>query len=233
MYWFLKSKMFHFYIYWKRRNFIFLQFLLMLKVFFFPLFLLFFCSLSWTQVPIGSLLKNPSNSLKNANGRTSSIMEEMRQNGLIIVFSCNTCPFVVGSKHFPGWENQYNDLFDISMKNNIGFVLINSNEAKRDGDDSFEKMKVHAKENEYKMSYLLDEKSSLANELMAKTTPHVYFYNAKFELIYSGSIDNIWDGKRKKENYYLKDAINNHVNLKKIKPANTPPKGCSIKREKP
>jgi len=205
----------------------------MLKVFFYTLFSLFIYSFSWSQTPIGSLLKNPKTTFKNANGPSTSLVQEMKKNGLIIVFSCNTCPFVVGSKHFPGWEKQYNDLFDTSLKNDIGFVLMNSNEAKRQGDDAFEKMESHAKENNYKMGYLLDENSILANKLLAKTTPHVFFYNARFELVYSGSIDNIWDGKRKKEHHYLKDAINSHLNSKKIKPASTPPKGCSIKRVKP
>lgn len=205
----------------------------MLNVFFYSFFLLFFCTFSWSQVPLGSLLKSPNTVFKNANGPNSSLMQESKQNGLIVVFSCNTCPFVVGSNHFPGWEKQYNDLFNTAIKNKIGFVLINSNEAKRQGDDAFEKMESHAKENNYKMGYFLDENSSLANDLLAKTTPHVFFYNAKFELIYTGSIDNIWDGKRKKERYYLKDAINSHVNSKKIKPASTPPKGCSIKRSTP
>lgn len=229
----MDSKKPHFYIYWKRCNFNALQLFLMLKVFFYTLFSLFVFTFSWSQAPIGSLLKNPKTTYKNANGPSASLIQEMKQNGLIIVFSCNTCPFVVGSKHFPGWENQYNDLFDTSMKNNIGFVLMNSNEAKRQGDDAFEKMESHAKDNNYKMSYLLDAGSSLANELLAKTTPHVFFYNAQFKLVYSGSIDNIWDGKRKRESYYLKDAINSHLNSKKIKPASTPPKGCSIKRVKP
>ena len=205
----------------------------MLKVFFYTLFSLFIYSFSWSQTPIGSLLKNPKTTFKNANGPSTSLVQEMKKNGLIIVFSCNTCPFVVGSKHFPGWEKQYNDLFDTSLKNDIGFVLMNSNEAKRQGDDAFEKMESHAKENNYKMGYLLDENSILANELLAKTTPHVFCYNARWELVSSGSIDNIWDGKRKKEHHYLKDAINSHLNSKKIKPASTPPKGCSIKRVKP
>ena len=206
----------------------------MLKVLFYTFFSLFVFSFSWSQTPIGSLLKAPKTTLKNANGPSTSLIQEARQNGLIIVFSCNTCPFVVGSKHFPGWEQQYNDLFNTSLKNNIGFVLVNSNEAKREGDDSFANMKLHAEEEKYnKIPYLLDKSSVLANELLAKTTPHVFFYNAKLELIYSGSIDNIWDGKRKKDSSYLRDAINKHVNQKKIKPASTPPKGCSIKRVKP
>ncbi len=205
----------------------------MLKIIFYTFFSFFVFSFSWSQTPIGSLLKTPKTILKNATGPSTSLIQEMRQNGLVVVFSCNTCPFVVGSKHFPGWEQQYNDLFDTSLKNNVGFVLVNSNEAKREGDDSFEKMKLHAEEEKYKMAYLLDDGSALANELLAKTTPHVFFYNASFELIYSGSIDNIWDGKRKKDKSYLKDAISNHVNQKKIKPDTSAPRGCSIKRIKP
>ena len=206
---------------------------LMYKVFFYPLFVLLIFNCSWAQSPLGSVLKAPKKLYKNANGPNTSLIQEVKKNGLIVVFSCNTCPFVVGSKHFPGWEKQYNELYDTSMKNKIGFLLVNSNEAKRGGDDAFDKMETHAKKNKYKMAYLLDENSSLANELLAKTTPHVFFYNAQLELIYSGSIDNIWDGKRKKEQYYLKDAIRSHVSSKKIKPSATPPKGCSIKRVKP
>ena len=206
---------------------------LMYKVFFFPFFVLLIFNCLWAQTPLGSVLKAPKKLYKNANGPNTSLIQEVKKNGLIIVFSCNTCPFVVGSKHFPGWEKQYNELYDASMKNKIGFLLVNSNEAKRGGDDAFDKMETHAKKNKYKMAYLLDENSSLANELLAKTTPHVFFYNAQLELIYSGSIDNIWDGKRKKEQYYLKDAIRSHVSSKKIKPSATPPKGCSIKRVKP
>ena len=229
----MESKTPCFYNLRKRRTFNASQICLMFKVFFYPLFVLLILNCSWAQTPLGSLLKDPKKLYKNANGPNTSLIQEVKKNGLIVVFSCNSCPFVVGSKHFPGWEKQYNELYDTSMKNKIGFLLVNSNEAKRGGDDAFDKMETHAKKNKYKMAYLLDDNSSLANELLAKTTPHVFFYNAQLELIYSGSIDNIWDGKRKKEQYYLKDAIRSHVSSKKIKPNATPPKGCSIKRVKP
>jgi hypothetical protein len=82
------------------------------------------------------------------------------------------------------------------------------------------------------MPYLLDKNSELANRLEAKTTPHIYFFDGAFKLIYTGSIDNIWDGKRKKDIPFLKRAIESHVNEKKIKTNKTPAKGCSIKRTK-
>lgn len=204
----------------------------MTKTLLLPLFSLFFLSFSWAQAPIGSSLDQPSKEYKNANGTSASIAQEMNKNGLILVFSCNTCPFVVGSANFPGWEKQYNDLYDLASNSDIGFVLMNSNEAKRTGDDSFEMMKKRAADATYKMSYFLDSNSALANTLKAKTTPHVFFYDNEYTLIYSGSIDNIWDGKRKKEIPFLKNAIENHLKTKKIKPNTTAPKGCGIKRQK-
>ena len=196
-------------------------------------FCLFFSSvLSFGQIPVNNIIKPGIETMKNANGDPSNIRLESKENGVIVVFSCNTCPFVVGSSYFPGWENQYNALHDKAQINDIGFVLINSNEAKRDGVDSFEEMKKHAQKNNYSMSYLLDENSELANFLKAKTTPHVFFFDGSFRLIYTGSIDNIWDGKRKKDISFLKKTINAHVSGKKIKPKQTSPKGCSIKRIK-
>lgn len=195
-------------------------------------FLLFSLSMANSQIPVGTIIKPGVGLMKNANGEPSNIKNENKNNGVIVVFSCNTCPFVVGSSHFPGWENQYNNLFSIANDNEIGFVLINSNEAKRKGDDSYDKMIDRVKDQKYSMSYLLDEKSTLANSLRAKTTPHVFFFDGSFRLIYSGSIDNLWDGKRKKDVPFLKNAITSHLKNKKIKPKDTPPKGCSIKRAK-
>ena len=68
---------------------------------------------------------------------SSSLKDIKKENGLIVIFSCNTCPFVVGTEDFPGWENQYNPLYNMALKANIGFVLVNSNQGKRAGVDSF------------------------------------------------------------------------------------------------
>ena len=203
-----------------------------MKTTFSLLIYLFSFGFTFSQVPTGSILNLGISAIENANGNPTSLKQEAKVNGLIIVFSCNTCPFVVGSPNFPGWEEQYEGLKDLAEQNEIGFVLINSNEAKRNGADSFEEMKKHAKSQNYSMPYLLDKNSEVANLLKAKTTPHIYFFDGASKLIYTGSIDNIWDGKRKKDVSYLKNAIDKHVNQKKIKPNETPAKGCSIKRIK-
>lgn len=164
-----------------------------------------------------------------------ALKDYKKEKGLIVIFSCNTCPFVVGTPDFPGWERQYNDLYNKATKSDIGFVLVNSNEKNRqlgisEGVDSQNEMKKHADEKGYQMPYLLDEKSTLANAFEAKTTPHVFFFNDDLILVYSGSIDNIWDNKRTEEIPYLQNAMNALIEGKKIKPSSTPPKGCSIKR---
>ena len=159
-----------------------------------------------------------------------SLKDIKKENGLIVIFSCNTCPFVVGTEDFPGWENQYNPLYNMALKANIGFVLVNSNEGKRAGVDSFEEMKSHAKKMSYQMPYLMDENSELANAMEAKSTPHVFFFDKNNKLIYAGSIDNIWDNKRKKDEQYLSMAIQSVLNGKKVKPNFPAAKGCSIKR---
>jgi hypothetical protein len=168
--------------------------------------------------------------LFSANTENTSLIKQLKMNGLIVIFSCNTCPFVVGSENFPGWELQYNDLYAQATKNSIGLLILNSNEGKRTGDDSFIEMKNHAEKKAYNMPYLMDENSVLANAFGAKTTPHVYFFNEKLSLIYMGSIDNIWDKNRTQTIPYLMNAMLAKSQGNRIKIKHTTPKGCSIKR---
>jgi hypothetical protein len=151
----------------------------------------------------------------------------------LVIFSCNTCPFVVGNgAKTEGWEGRYNGLAELAESLNIGMVLVNSNEAKRDGDDSFTEMKNHAKEAGYTMPYLVDEGSKLANACGARTTPHVYLYNSKLELAYRGSIDDNVNRAAEVKERYLEMAMTRMAEAKKIKTSETKAVGCSIKRVK-
>lgn len=170
--------------------------------------------------------------MESVNGNSFSLNDLKAQNGLIVIFSCNTCPFVVGKDDFPGWEKQYNALYEKAHAANMGLVLINSNEAKRNDEDSMEAMKKHAKDRGYKMEYLLDKDSELADAFGAKTTPHVFVFNAKSKLAYKGSIDNTYDNQRSNDIQYLENVIAELQNDEKITINSTPPRGCSIKRVK-
>ncbi|MEJ6776384.1 MAG: redoxin family protein [Crocinitomicaceae bacterium] len=155
-----------------------------------------------------------------------------KRKGLIVVFSCNTCPFVVGNDNFEGWEKQYDNLNKLASKKEIGFVLVNSNEGKRDGNDSFEEMIKHAKKARYEMPYVVDEKSKLADAFGAKTTPHVFVFDKNDALVYKGSIDNVWDSKRTKTIPYLVNVMDYLAGDSTLIESITPPRGCSIKRKK-
>jgi peroxiredoxin len=153
------------------------------------------------------------------------------ENGLMVVFSCNTCPFVVGNDDFAGWEVQYNDLFTKAQEANIGFVLVNSNAAKHEGVDSMEKMKERAEAKGYQMNYLMDVDSKVADAFGAKTTPHLYVVDANGKLVMRGSIDNSWDNSREELETYALDAIKSLTEGTKLSNTTPAPRGCSIKRK--
>ena len=178
-------------------------------------------------IAINSEMPNIDDKLQSVNGYSYSLGSISEKNGLIVIFTSNTCPFVIK------WEDRYTIVEELAKKNNLGLAYINSNYKKRDGDDSFTKMKEHAKKYNYRCSYLLDEKSMLANSFGAKTTPHVFVFNADNQLVYKGAIDDNYKDINKVKEFYLKDAIEQLVKGNTIKVNETDPVGCSIKRFKP
>ena len=184
------------------------------------------CAISLNaQLKLGAIPLMLDDQLQSTMGETTSLNDAKKANGILVVFSCNTCPFVVGTEDFPGWERQYNTLYDLAESLNIGMILVNSNEAKRTGVDSYEEMLKHSQAQHYKMPYLVDVNSTMANIFGAKTTPHAFLLNAKMELVYMGSIDNIWDKQRKEDVPYLVNAMQQLAAQKKIKMDSTAPKG--------
>jgi hypothetical protein len=201
----------------------------MKKLRFLLLFLIVAASLH-AQMKIGNKATMLDDQLQSTKGETTSLNDSKKENGLLVIFSCNTCPFVVGTDDFPGWERQYNQLYDLADSLQIGMLLVNSNEAKRQGADSYEEMFKRSEQQQFKMAYIVDQNSTMANIFGAKTTPHVFLLNAGMELVYMGSIDNIWDKERKEDIPYLKNALKELASHKKIKTSTTSPKGCGIKR---
>jgi hypothetical protein len=180
---------------------------------------------------IGAVAPASDVKMTDISGAQYSLAELKNSGGLLVVFSCNGCPFVVGSEGSEGWEGRYDDLREIAEANNIGMALINSNEAKRDKGDDIKSMKTRAEEHGFaKCKYLLDVNSTVANAFFARTTPHVYLFDGNMKLVYKGAIDDNVDDSKKVKEPYLKNAMENLASGKKIKPAETKPVGCSIKR---
>ena len=185
-----------------------------------------------TTIEIGDHAPFPTYAMMNIDGETVSIENIKGDNGVIVIFTCNTCPFVVGRGETEGWEGRYNAIIEFADANGIGTLLVNSNQAKRDGDDSYTKMKNRARDMEYIAPYVLDEESKLANGFGARTTPHVFLFNSVLKLVYKGSIDDSVNSAEEVEEHFLRIAIERTAEGKRVKNSETSPVGCSIKRVK-
>ena len=185
------------------------------------------------ELAIGEEAPMSTSPLLGVDGTSHTLSNLKEANGLLVVFSCTTCPFVVGNgTKTEGWEGRYNGLAELAESLKIGMVLVNSNEAKREGDDSFPAMRKHAAEAGYTMPYLVDEGSKLANNVGARTTPHIYLFDGEMNLVYRGSIDDNVNRAEDVEERYLENALDRLAAGKKIKVSETKAVGCSIKRVK-
>ncbi len=167
--------------------------------------------------------------MEDISGSSMSLADLKKENGLLVIFSCNTCPFVIGT------EDVYPFLGTLSERNNIGMVLVNSNEAKRPGDDEMGAMQTHAADKNYNTPYVIDKDHQLADAFGANTTPHVYLFDGEMNLVYTGAIDDRYEQKSKEPTvFWLKDAMMELAAGRSgdISPSKTKNIGCSIKRVK-
>jgi len=185
---------------------------------------------SLKTIEIGEHAPFPIYEMMNVDGNTVSIDNIKGENGALVIFTCNSCPFVVGRGETEGWEGRYNALIEFAAANGIGTLLVNSNHAKRDGDDSYTMMKNRARDMEYIAPYVVDEGSKLANGFGARTTPHIFLFNSDLKLVYKGVIDDSVDSADKVEEHFLRIAIERTAEGKRVKTSETNPVGCSIKR---
>ena len=175
------------------------------------------------ELSIGNEILGVDYILKNIDGNDTSLDKLKKSNGILVVFSCNTCPWVIR------WQDRYNILSAFSRKNDIGFVAVNSNARLHESVDSMDEMIYHATTNEYSFPYVLDEDAKLAKAFGAMKTPHVYLFNSDNKLVYTGAIDDNAKSAKKVKNNYLMDAIRALGTNKKIKISETKALGCSIK----
>ena len=179
------------------------------------------------QLKIGEKAPKQDLQLKNIDGNDVTLEKLKGEKGLLVIYSCNTCPWVVA------WEDRYNEIYKQCANDDIGFVLVNSNEAKREGADSMDEMKKHAKDKGYfNFAYVVDENHVLADAFGATKTPDVFLFNADLELVYKGAIDDNSKDKNAVEEPYLMNAVKALSAGKEINPATTKALGCSIKRIK-
>lgn len=178
------------------------------------------------SISIGSELPKPDVKMINVtSGKETTLKENKMENGLLVIFSCNTCPFVVKQEAVT-LENA-----KLAKAKKIGVVIINSNEAKRESDDSQEAMKTYAKKQGFKFPYTVDANSELADAFGATRTPEAFLFDKDLKLVYKGAYADDTEPANAKQ-FFLKDAITSLAAGKAIDPNTTKSVGCTIKRKK-
>jgi peroxiredoxin len=164
----------------------------------------------------------PTFNLPGVDGRDHSLEEYADASVLVLVQSCNHCPYVLA------WEGRIDALQREYADRGVQIVAINSNDATTYPTDSFENMVEHAREAGYSFDYLYDESQELARSLGSQRTPEAFVFDRDRQLVYHGAVD---DNREEAEvlTYYLHDAIEAALAGETPPVADTPPVGCTVK----
>ncbi|MES2566439.1 MAG: thioredoxin family protein [Bacteroidota bacterium] len=187
-------------------------------------FLLSFINTSaGTEIGLNSPIPMADEKMKDVSGKDVSLNSSKTGKGLLVIFSCNTCPYVKLS------ESRIKEISDNCQKQGIGCIIINSNEAQRAEEDSFDAMVKYASSQKLTCSYAVDTNSKLADAFGATRTPQCFLFNDK-GLVYKGAIDDNVKDPAMAKTHYLKDAIESLAKNETPKLQETKSIGCTIKR---
>jgi thioredoxin-related protein len=174
---------------------------------------------------IGSAMPKADLKMQDVSGKSMAMKDAKKDNGVLVMFSCNTCPYVVKNQERTIAISKY------ATKNNIGVIILNSNEAYRGKDDSFDAMKAYSKEQEYKWNYVVDKNHEVADAFGANRTPECFLFDKNLKLVYHGAIDDSPSDVTAIKRIHLQEAINELVAGKEITVKESRSVGCSIKRK--
>lgn len=167
--------------------------------------------------------------LKNVDGATVSLSDYHSMEGVILVFTCNTCPYA------QAYEKRIIDLHRKYASEGFPVLAVNPNDDEVQPADTWAKMKERAKDQGYPFPYLKDESQEVYRAYGATRTPHIYLLANKggqFKVAYIGAIDDSAMDASAVEESYLEDAIAAIKDGKTPDPALTKAVGCTIKAKK-
>ena len=178
-----------------------------------------------TKTPICDFGKKAENfELKSTENKIITLNDAKGQNGTLIMFICNHCPYVKAVI-----EDIVNNCKTLE-NDGIRSIAIMSNDTKNYPEDSFDNMIKFAKNNKFNFPYLIDETQETAKKYDAVCTPDFFGYNKNLELQYRGRIKKLKDLKpvRSGDSDLLK-AMKMVAKTGKGPAEQTPSMGCSIK----
>jgi peroxiredoxin len=167
----------------------------------------------------------PHFNLPSTDGSTYSLPDFDDYRFLVVFFTCNHCPYVLGSDEITR---------ETAMKYQpmgVKFVGINSNSDKTYPEDSFDNMITRMEEYRFPWIYLRDEDQSIALTFGALRTPHFFVFDENRKLVYTGrGVDNPRDPSRMTENN-LDQVLDEITAGKPVSVPVTNPIGCTVKWE--
>ncbi|MEP6711201.1 MAG: thioredoxin family protein [Ferruginibacter sp.] len=179
---------------------------------------------SITPLAIGSKMPKAELKMLSVSGKEISIKEVMKDKGVLVMFSCNTCPYVIKN------QQRTKAIGDYAQKMNVGVIILNSNEAQRSDDEAFTEMKKYAVAQKYDWNYVVDKNSEVANAFGANRTPECFLFDKSGTLVYHGAIDDSPTNPGSVHRQHLKEAINELAQGKEITVKESRSAGCGIKR---
>lgn len=168
----------------------------------------------------------PAFSLTNVDDKTVTLSDYADQEGIILIFTCNPCPFA------KAYEKRIIKLNDTYAEKGFPVVAINPNDEKLSPDDTMAKMKERAKSAGYAFPYLKDD-GEVYKAYGATRTPHVFLLKnngESFEVAFIGAIDNNAMDPRAVTERYVQKAIKAIKAGESPKPEQVKAIGCTIKR---
>lgn len=174
---------------------------------------------------IGSAMPKADLKLKDISGKDVAMKDVKKSNGVLVMFSCNTCPYVVKNQERTIAISEY------ATKMNVGVIILNSNEAYRGNEDSFDAMKDYAKEQNYKWNYVVDKDHEVADAFGANRTPECFLFDRNLKLVYHGAIDDSPSDVSSVKRIHLQEAITELAAGKEISVKESRSVGCTIKRK--
>ncbi len=169
--------------------------------------------------------------LPGVDGKVYSLETFQESKGLLIVFMCNHCPYVIAV------QDRINQLAKDYAPRGIAVIGISANDPNDREADSFENMKLHSAKYGFVFPYVFDETQAVAKAYDAVCTPDPYLYEkvggpggrVEFKLRYRGRIDDSWKEERLVKEKSLARAMDALLEGKPIVGEQIPSMGCSIK----
>ncbi|MDP2654181.1 MAG: thioredoxin family protein [Candidatus Omnitrophota bacterium] len=172
-------------------------------------------------LPLGSGMEDFE--LRDPHGKIYRSQEQFGEKGLLVVFTCNHCPYALAV-----WPRLIR-LAHYARKLKINTVAINPNIHPGYPEDAPAKMIEKIKEWGIDFPYLVDESQETAKTFKAQCTPDIFLLNAKKELVYHGRIDDNWQDEKKVTKEALKEALTALAGGLPVDRRQKPSMGCSIK----